>query len=105
MGNILKLCVFLLCFETGFTLQCAKCQLYRNGACIGNRETCTAQGGEMCMIRRVWATHIENMQGAETKCMDSCKTEEKNFENLTIYTYCCNNADFCNDVNLPIVMT
>ena len=39
---------------SGFALQCVKCSSYKNGNCVQNREICTAQAGEMCMIRRTW---------------------------------------------------
>ncbi|XP_052044142.1 acrosomal protein SP-10-like [Apodemus sylvaticus] len=106
MENLLKLCLFLLCCETGFALQCVKCPSYKKGNCVQKSEICNTQHGEMCMIRRTWyATEIHNLQDAETKCMNSCKSEEKTSGYLTIHTYCCNNEDFCNAIDLPIIMT
>ncbi|XP_031201527.1 prostate and testis expressed protein 4-like [Mastomys coucha] len=106
MENLLKLCLFLLCFETGFALQCVKCQSYKNGNCVPNKETCTAQSGETCLIRRTWySTEIQNLQNVEAYCSNSCKNEETTSGYITRHTYCCNFADFCNDVSLPIVMT
>nr|BAE23069.1 unnamed protein product [Mus musculus] len=54
MKNFLRLCLFLLCFETGFPLQCVQCQSYKNGECATKKETCTTKPGETCMIRRTW---------------------------------------------------
>lgn len=41
-------------YTLGFPVQCVKCNSYKNGKCAGNRQTCTTQGGEKCMIRRTW---------------------------------------------------
>ncbi|EDL83260.1 rCG22807 [Rattus norvegicus] len=106
MENLLKLCLFLLCFETGFPVQCVKCNSYKNGKCAGSQQTCTTRAGEMCMIRRTWyASEINKLLHAETTCMGSCKIEEKTSGYLTIHTYCCDFTDFCNDIGFPIVMT
>ncbi|XP_021063636.1 acrosomal protein SP-10-like [Mus pahari] len=106
MENLLRLCLFLLCFETAFPLQCVQCQSYKNGKCATNKETCTTKPGEVCMIRRTWYSgEIDNLQDAETKCTNSCKFKEKTSGYLTTHTYCCSHEDFCNDINLPIAMT
>ncbi|XP_032765256.1 uncharacterized protein LOC116906608 [Rattus rattus] len=106
MENLLKLCLFLLCFETGFPVQCVKCSSYKYGKCTGTQETCNTRAGEKCMIRRTWYTsEINRVRSAETNCMESCKIEEKTSGHLTVYTYCCDYIDFCNDLGIPIIMT
>ncbi|CAH6860417.1 LOC101824225 [Phodopus roborovskii] len=105
MENLLKLCLFLLCFETALTVQCILCKSYKNRECVDGIQTCTTQPDEMCMIRRTWyAFEIENLQSAESGCMKSCKLDEETSGDLTIHTHCCIDEDFCNDINLPIAM-
>ncbi|XP_041512769.1 protein PIP-1-like [Microtus oregoni] len=106
MENLLKLCLFLLCFETALTLQCVLCKSYKNRKCVDGNQTCTAQPNEVCIIRRTWyASDYENLQSAESGCNESCELHEEFSDDLTIHTQCCNDEDFCNDINSPIMMT
>ncbi|XP_051052859.1 acrosomal protein SP-10 [Phodopus roborovskii] len=106
MENLLKLCLFLLCFETALTVQCVLCPSYKDGECVDGNRTCTTKPGETCMIRRTWYTYESyELKSAELRCTDVCKFDEKFSEGLTIHTYCCNFEDFCNAIDLPIVMT
>ncbi|XP_055457220.1 acrosomal protein SP-10-like [Psammomys obesus] len=105
MENLLKLCLFLLCFETAFTVQCILCPNYKDGECVHGVRTCTTQPGEACMIRRSWGEGgIRNLLSAESGCMKSCKLDEKISGTLTVHTYCCDYEDFCNDIKYPIML-
>ncbi|EGW09684.1 acrosomal protein SP-10 [Cricetulus griseus] len=106
MENLLKLCLFLLCFETALSVKCVLCPSYKNGKCVDGNRTCTTKPGETCMIRRTWSENESNkLQSAESRCMDDCKFDEIFSEGLTIHTYCCDYEDFCNSISLPIVMS
>ncbi|XP_040586150.1 acrosomal protein SP-10-like [Mesocricetus auratus] len=105
MENLLKLCLFLLCLETALSVQCALCRTYKNGECLNGNGTCTTRPGETCMIRRIlYASESHNLKSAELRCTDVCKFEVIFYEGLITHTYCCNSEDFCNDINLPIIM-
>uniref|UniRef100_A0A8C2MJ84 Prostate and testis expressed 6 n=1 Tax=Cricetulus griseus TaxID=10029 RepID=A0A8C2MJ84_CRIGR len=107
MENLLKLCLFLLCFETGkYCLQfCVLCPFYKNGKCVGGNRTCTTKPGETCMIRRTWSVYVGyKLQSAELRCTAVCKYDEKYSEILATHTYCCDNEDFCNDINIPMMV-
>ncbi|XP_038177257.1 prostate and testis expressed protein 3-like [Arvicola amphibius] len=106
MENLLKLCLFLLCFETTFTIKCVLCPSYKNEECVDGIQTCTTQPGETCMIRRTWHSGNHNkLESAEMRCTKFCKFNEKYSGGLTIHTSCCSSEDFCNDIDLPMVMT
>nr|XP_048314742.1 acrosomal protein SP-10-like [Myodes glareolus] len=106
MQNLLKLCLFLLCFETALTLQCVLCKSYKNRKCVDGNQTCTAQPDEVCFIRRTWySSDYENLQSVESGCSKPCDLDEKFSGGLTIHMQCCRHDDFCNDINIPLMMT
>ncbi|XP_036031646.1 acrosomal protein SP-10-like [Onychomys torridus] len=106
METLLKLCLCILCFETAFTLQCVLCPSYKNGECVNGSQTCFAQPGETCMIRRIWnSIGYNKLKSVELRCAEFCEFDEKSSGGETIHTYCCNYDDFCNSIDLPIVMT
>ncbi|CAO2635566.1 hypothetical protein LEMLEM_LOCUS23168 [Lemmus lemmus] len=81
MENLLKLCLFLLCFETGFILA-------------------------LKIISFSLSSSTDNkLESAEMRCTKFCKFNEKYSGGLTIHTFCCDSEDFCNDIDLPMVMT
>ncbi|XP_040586131.1 acrosomal protein SP-10-like [Mesocricetus auratus] len=105
MENLLKLCLFLLCLETTLSVQCVLCPTYKNGECVDGNQTCTTKPGETCMIRRIWSSYESyQLLSAELTCTDVCNFDETFYKGLTTHTYCCDSEDFCNDINLPIVM-
>ena len=56
----------------------------------------------MCLLP---SSGDENLQSAESGCNESCELDEEFSDGLTIHTQCCNDEDFCNDINSPIMMT
>lgn len=47
----------------------------------------------------------DKLKSAELRCTEFCQFGEKNSGDETIHTYCCSYDDFCNSIDLPIVMT
>lgn len=56
----------------------------------------------MCLLP---SSGDENLQSAESGCNELCKLNEEFSDGLTIHTQCCNDEDFCNDINSPIMMS
>ncbi|KAG3286904.1 hypothetical protein H1C71_010460 [Ictidomys tridecemlineatus] len=101
MENLLKLCLFLLCMEIATTLECRECVHYTNNICDVSVTSCTAGEGEFCMTRSVWSlpNPASVPESAESMCVKDCQPNEEVTETQKLVTNCCNDRDFCNDIN------
>nr|XP_008257862.1 uncharacterized protein LOC103348989 [Oryctolagus cuniculus] len=105
METLLKLGLSLLCIEIALALRCRQCRGYTNMNCHHRMETCFPSDGESCMIRRVFSSDGENkLQSAESKCVKDCQSKEDISDFQTVVTTCCSGFDFCNDIDVPIML-
>uniref|UniRef100_A0A8C0ZR68 UPAR/Ly6 domain-containing protein n=1 Tax=Castor canadensis TaxID=51338 RepID=A0A8C0ZR68_CASCN len=106
MENLLKLGLFVLCIKIALALQCIQCHSYKNLVCEHKLETCTAGVNESCMIRRAWTSRhqLYDPDSVESKCTKDCRYTENIHDDAGELIFCCTYMDFCNDINIPVMV-